>query len=1365
MTLGVQLPAEAAAPAAPSASHTSPKAARDHVPLERACSAPEKGEASCFALRRTDVKAVKGVMPHSVDPSGYGAGDVQDAYSLPADGGAGETVAIVDAYDDPTADADLAVYRAQYGLPACTAANGCLTKVDQRGGTDYPSPDPDWAGEISLDLDMVSAAAPSAHILLVEADSPGFEDLGNAVETAVALGAKYVSNSYGTQYDSSPGSGEDPAETTTYDAYYNHPGVAVVASSGDDDYGVAYPAASQYVTSVGGTSLVKDDGTDRGWSESVWNSNGFGPGSGCSLYEPKPAFQKDTGCDMRSVSDVSAVADPATGVAVYQTFGGGGWSVYGGTSAASPIIAGVYASAGTPVAGTYPNAYPYATSGGGLNDVTTGNNGSCTPAYLCTAGTGYDGPTGLGTPNGLSAFRSGPHGELGGTVTDSGTGKPLSGATVTAGTSTTHTDARGAYTLSLPVGTYDVGVDAYGYATSDTTTVVIAEGDTLTKDFGLTAVPSRTVSGKVTDGSGHDWPLYARITVDGVPGGPVWTDPLTGAYDMTLPQGHDYTLRVDSSYPGYESLTKKITVKDAAQTANFPVPADPWAATAPGYDLKLTGTTEPFASSEKAPEGWSVINAAGSKGGWEFGDPGGRGNTTGGDGAFAIVDSDHYGTTATQDSQLVSPVYDFTGKSSPEVSFDTDYRGYDAQKAQIEASTDGGATWSQVWSSTATISPSKVEVPLGDYAGKESVRLRFHFTGSYGWLWSIDNVFVGQRDFTPTPGGLVTGTVTDANTSAGVVGASVTGEDDPQHGTVTAATPDDPGLGDGFYALFSALGSHGFTAAKAHYTGVTKSVKVRADSAVDAEYSLKAGQLTVAPASVDVSAAWGSQTTKNLTVKNTGGADATVKLGERSGGFSIESAAGAPLNRVKGDFSPLSSKAHPAARGLAADPAAGDAWLPAPDLPLALMDNAVDTFDGKVYSAFGYNGSADTKDLYVLDPVAGAWTKLAGATVTREDPAHGFINGKLYAAGGWGPNGDPSSKLEIYDPGTDTWTTGADAPRPYAGSGTAVLDNKLYTVGGCAAQTCGTSDVSAYDPATDTWSRLAAYPEQIAWSSCAGIDGRLYCGGGVTDDGEVKHANVYDPDSDSWSPVADMPVSLWGSAYTSANGLLLASSGITQNNITNQGYAFDPEDGTWTALPNANAAVYRGGGAVGLYKVGGATGTASPVATVETLPGYDQSATADVSWLSESAQELTLQPGKSAKVTVTLDASVAEVTQPGDYSAALTLTSDTPYQVPAVPVVLHVAPPKTWGKITGTVLGTTASGDTAPVAGATVQLDSWAAGYTLTTGKDGGYTLWLDARNNPLTVIAAKDGYQPAVATVKIKKKATVTSDFTLKRK
>ena len=350
---------------------------------------------SCGAVRVTSgmdsLPHASGAVDPTATPSGYGPADLRDAYALPDSGGDGATVAVVDAYDDPDAESDLAQYRSTCGLPACTTANGCFRKVGQDGTSTLPRADAGWAEEISLDLDMVSAICPSCHILLVEARSSSMSSLGTAVNTAVSLGAKYVSNSWG---------GSESSSDPSYDsAYFDHPGVAITASSGDAGYGVEYPAASRYVTAVGGTSL-RQDSSARGWSETVWN----GAGSGCSAYDAKPSWQTDPGCSRRTVADVSAVADPSTGVAVYDTYGSDtGWEVFGGTSASAPIIASVYALAGTPSSGSSPASFPYARTDA-LNDVTSGSNGSCGGSYLCTGEPGYDGPSGLGTPSGTAAF-------------------------------------------------------------------------------------------------------------------------------------------------------------------------------------------------------------------------------------------------------------------------------------------------------------------------------------------------------------------------------------------------------------------------------------------------------------------------------------------------------------------------------------------------------------------------------------------------------------------------------------------------------------------------------------------------------------------------------------------------------------------------------------------------------------------------------------------------------------------------------------------------------------------------------------------------------------------------------------------------
>src|SRR5690348_5939351 len=335
-------------------------------------------------------------------PSGYGPPDLQSAYNVAAAAASAvgsQTVAIVDAYDDKTAEADLGTYRSTYGLRPCTTANGCFKKVNQSGVQgSYPTNNQGWGLEISLDLDMVSAVCPNCHILLVEATSNSNANLYAAEDTAARLGANEISNSYGGSESSS-----DPSSN----AHFNHPGIAVTVSSGDSGYGVEYPAASPYVTAVGGTTLTRASNT-RGWTETAWS----GAGSGCSAYEAKQSWQTNSGCAHRTVADVSADADPNSGVNVYDSNCSGinkllgncfaGWGVVGGTSASSPLIASVYALAGNAASVTY-GSFPYAHATS-LNDVLSGKNGSCSPAYLCTSGPGFDGPTGLGTPNGTGAF-------------------------------------------------------------------------------------------------------------------------------------------------------------------------------------------------------------------------------------------------------------------------------------------------------------------------------------------------------------------------------------------------------------------------------------------------------------------------------------------------------------------------------------------------------------------------------------------------------------------------------------------------------------------------------------------------------------------------------------------------------------------------------------------------------------------------------------------------------------------------------------------------------------------------------------------------------------------------------------------------
>ena len=1070
-------------------------------------------------------------------------------------------MAVVDAYDDPNAEADLQTYRAQYGLPVCDTANGCFEKVNQQGRQgSYPPPNAGWATEESLDVDMISAICPNCHILLVEANDNTIANLGAAVNEAVALGAKYISNSYGAS--------EYPSETSD-DQYYNHPGVVITASAGDNGYGNNYPSSSQYVTAVGGTTLTRDSSVPRGWNETVWGSSsgGGGTGSGCSVYEPKPAWQRDTGCANRTSADVSADANPATGVAIYDTYQASicaspGWCEVGGTSASSPIVASTYALAAAPQSGTYPSSYPYLQTSG-LNDITSGANGTCTPAYLCTAGTRYDGPTGLGTPDGVAAFTPATYGTINGTVTDAATSKPLSGAEVDIGSWSATTGNTGQYTIAVPPGRYDVTAKAFGYVTKTVSGVQVTTGQTTTENVALTPAPTVTLSGTITDGSGHGWPLYAKLSVPGTTA-VTNTNPVTGSYTLQVPQNSSFTIEADAQYPGYQQVQQPVTVGTANFIHNFSIPVNSSACSAEGYKFTYRGTTQDF-NGTTVPPGWTVSNAPGSKAGWAFDDPSGYLNLTGGTGNFAAAEPH---LRLRENTKLVSPVMNLGKDTSPILQFDTAAQnpfGIDTSNADVTV--NGGKTWANVWNdkSGASLINDQVAVALPKVAGQSQVQLRFHFASPDTGVtyWEVDNVFLGNRTCSPIPGGLVEGNVTDKNTGHGLDGATIADATNPAETTKTGPVPS-----PGFYQMFvSPAGAQSLTVATPYYAPITKNAEVAANKVTTENVALQ-GRLKVSPASLSAAQVLGGKSTENLTVTNTGTAPATVRITEQPGGFTmagqppafhrdIAPAEGksAKVQLIKGSYSPLAiavRKPHRSALARSVPPSdavsTGSAWDAVTDYPAAITDNAAatDSGSGDVYSVGGVSGTSALAAGYVYDPENKVWLPLPPMTYAREKPAAAFINGKLYVVGGWDSNGVPVPQPEIYDPAAGKWSAGAGEPVGYAASGVAVLDGKMYIIGGCAQNSCGASDVQVYDPTTNNWSSEAAYPEPIAWEGCGGIAGKVYCAGGASNTNPgTSHAYAYNPATNTWSTQPSMPIDLWGGGYTAANDKLLMSGGVT----------------------------------------------------------------------------------------------------------------------------------------------------------------------------------------------------------------------------
>jgi N-acetylneuraminic acid mutarotase len=974
---------------------------------------------------------------------------------------------------------------------------------------------------------------------------------------------------------------------------------------------------------------------------------------------------------------------------------------------------------------------------------------------------------------------AGAHGDIAGTVTDSSTSKPIAGATVATSTTTTTTDSQGRYDLTLPTGSYDLTDSAFGYQTKTVTGVQVTDGGTTTQNAALTPSPAVHVTGTVTDGSGHGYPLYTRIDITGRPGGPVWTNPATGQYSVDLPANATYSMKFTTTLPGYQVVSKDVNVGSSDQTENVAIPVTP-SCTAPGYQFNY-GTpalSESF-DGTTMPAGWTVVDNKGNGQVWGINDKENHGNLTGGSGNFADINSDYYRGGQSQDTSLVTPVMDLSGESTPVLKFHNDYFGYPGQTGGIDVSTDGGQTWTNVWEHTndSVRGPDLEQVPLPQGAGKNAVQVRFHFTSSFGWWWQIDDVSVQNRTCDPIPGGLVVGRATDANTGKALNGATVTSTDNPADKAITAATPDDPSVGDGYYWMFSSLtGAHPFTAAKGGYQTASQTVNVAADGTTRADFSPKAGQLTVTPSSISTSQVLGNTTTSTVKITNTGTAPANLNLFEQSGAFQILTKTGSPLRRIQlADGSPatpgfLGNKQGTGDPAVDAGPPANPGtWSTTASYPSSIMDNSADYINGKEYSVGGVNGSsALVANGYVYNPSADAWTAIASMPTALEKPAAAAVNGKLYVTGGWDSSGNVSPATNAYNPSSDTWSSLSANPNPVTAPGNAVIGGKIYLVGGCKDGNCtASSNVEVYNTATDSWSTAAPYPHPDSWESCGAINGKVYCAGGINGFTTYSDAYVYDPATDTWSPIASMPTDLWGSVSGGSGGLLVVSSGVTagSSTITNQGYAYDPATDSWTAIANAQFPRYRAAGSCGFYKIGGSSGGFSPTADSEVLSGLTQCGVVDVPWLAETPATATLQPGQSTTVTVTLSATTADkVTQPGTYTAGLGLANDTPYTVNPIGITMTVTPPAGWGKADGTVTGTSCTQSTAPLYDVLVQANGKTYTFSLPTDRNGSYAFWAPAASDPFTLIAAKDGWIPQTTKVNLKAGKTVTTNFSLQR-
>ncbi len=969
----------------------------------------------------------------------------------------------------------------------------------------------------------------------------------------------------------------------------------------------------------------------------------------------------------------------------------------------------------------------------------------------------------------LDAFRAveasprGPTGTLRGTVRTEA-GDPVANATVTlTGTANRRlqTAPDGTFATLLSAGTYTAKVTAFGYA-ERSAELGIAEGAETVRDFALPVLPRVAISGTVKEGSAHGWPLYATITADDVPDGTFYTDPATGRYRFEVPANSSYTLRIRSLYPGLGEQVLPVAVGATDVSRDVELTSDPYDCTAPGYaeNAPRVMYSETF-DEPTTPAGWTVTDPLDNGQVWRFDDDRGFGNRTGGEGLYGWVFSADYGPDAEQDTSLVSPPVDLSGTTTPALWFNTDYSDGSSSVADVDVSVDGGATWTNVWHQTQPSVPESRElVALPQAVGKSNVRVRFHYTASFDGWWMVDNVTLGEQVCDTVPGGLVLGHVRDANTDQPLVGATVRHDGGS---ATTVSTPTDPQLADGFYWIFAPNGSRAFTASQPRYQAATRTFDVAADTANVVDLEPTAGVIEASVASLSGRTTLGGQTTANVTIRNEGTASARVDLGERPGDVAIQAAsAPGPVRRVAGTFSTGAKPSGGVVPKVAPADTAGGPWSPLPDYPIAIMDNAVVAYEGELYSFGGRTDAGASNRAYRYDPESSTWTAIATMPRARQKAAVGLLNGKIYLAGGWASTGDARADVDVYDPIANTWAAGPSMPGRTTAAGTAVVGDQLYVIGGCITE-CSERQVFRFDASDRAWTRLADYPRDVAWQACGGIAGAVYCAGGTAEGGSSARTYRYDVAANTWTRLADLPISLWGMGSTVSAGSLLLSGGVTGNELTNEGFAYDPVSDSWSPLANSRHSYYRGGSACGFAKVGGSPGNFVGSPYGELLTGYADCGVADpVRWLRSSPSTVTIAPGASVDVTVTLDGTAVD--QPGTYVAALEARDTTPYTPPSVAVSLRVDAPSSWGKLAGTVYGKDCAGVKAPLPGASVRYDGPLADRTLRTDAAGKYAVWQDRANSPATLVVTKDGWFPATGSVQIRAGQTTTKDFTLNR-
>ncbi|MFO7696067.1 MAG: carboxypeptidase regulatory-like domain-containing protein, partial [Anaerolineae bacterium] len=908
-----------------------------------------------------------------------------------------------------------------------------------------------------------------------------------------------------------------------------------------------------------------------------------------------------------------------------------------------------------------------------------------------------------------------------GEVTDVDTSAPLADAMVEAASPTQTyaalTNPDGIYTLNVFSGTYTVTVSAFGYLPAEITDVVATTGMTTTLDVALEMAEWYEVTGTVTD-SATGWPLYAKIDIDGYPGPDIWTDPVTGEYGITLPEGIEFTFDVTAWVAGYNGAAVAVGPLTGNEVVDIALDANLEACDAPGYDM-LYAYLEDF----EVDNGSYVVSGTPADH-WQWGVPvTWPSSCASGEHCWGTNLTGNYANNAI--TVLTSPVIDLSSESAPLTAswWQASYlESATWDQAYAEVSINGGG-WQVMWEhtgATAQIDWSEKTYDLSAAAGG-NVQFRFRltsdFTVSYaGYYIDLVTITGASGCQIPVDGGLVVGNVYDYETDDPLVGARV--ENEAGEAMLTQATPHDPAVDDGFYTLFAPSGDQVFTATMALYGPDIETVTVLDGDTVRQDFYLPVGNLTADPTELHATVDLGSTETLWLTLENTGTGPASWEIVERDMGWDPAFVYIPPFTgQLPPSSEPLSFERAP--RADSAD--------------TAELAEAIGLLTGA--PAFAVNLASKDLVFFADADVPSAWTVVKPA----------FGSGSYYA-------GD---------------FAGADFGQLY------VIDNDAKQLVSVDTATGNTTIIGPCNPlAGQIWTGMSWDPttDTMYGSATDGSVATLFtinlATGATTQVGTITGAPLtidiaVNGDGEMYGVEIAIDSLIWINKAT-GGATAVGALGFDANYA--QGMDFEEESGVlyWAAYGSANGQ---------MRIIDTTTGASAPVgafpgsAEVDCL-AFATGGRTDVPWLTQDPITGTLAMGESQAIEVVFDAGVPEITQPGNYYAQLRVDNDTPYGPLVVPVTMTVSPPSSYGKLDGTVTGLGyCDVNPAPLEGAEVYVQSdLGMSWMVETDADGYYQLWLDEAHSPFTVTVTYPVHETGMATgVDIVGEETTTENFDLR--